>query len=40
MHQGDFVVLWTEPEKGEQSLRYNERSEKPDWVITARTLEE
>jgi hypothetical protein len=30
MHQGDFVVFRTEPEKGEQSLRYNERSERPD----------
>jgi len=40
MHQGDFVVFRTEPEKGEQSLRYNVRSERPDWISTARTLEE
>ena len=35
----NFVVFRTEPEKGEQSLRYNERSERPDWFSTARTLD-
>ena len=34
------VVFRTEPEKGEQSLRYNEKSERPDWFSTAWTCEE